>query len=62
MKMSAPDLAQPSLNSPDLPPGELASLGSKRVCNPREIQTFKTLKGNVMCRVSAPGIGRFPAG
>lgn len=62
MKMSAPDLAQPSLNSPDLPPGDLASLGSKRVCSPREIQAFNPLKGNVMCGMSAPGTGRCPAG
>ena len=60
-KLSAPDLAQPNLNGPDLPPGDLASLGSKRVCNPKEIQTFNTLKARAVALLDRHGV-RFLGG
>ena len=47
--------------SPDLPPGDLASLGSKRVCNPKEIQTFSTLKARAVSLLDRHGV-RFLGG
>lgn len=32
------------LGNTELPPDELASLGSKKICNPEEMNIFKTLK------------------
>ena len=55
-KLSAPDLG-----NTELPPGELASLGSKRVCNPKEIQTFSTLKARATSLLDRHGV-RFLGG
>lgn len=55
-KLSAPDLG-----GAELPPGDLASLGSKRVCNPREIQTFETLKARAVALLDRHGV-RFLGG
>ena len=55
-KLSAPDLGDA-----DLPPGDLASLGSKRVCNPKEIQTFNTLKARAVALLDRHGV-RFLGG
>ncbi len=55
-KLSAPDLGDA-----DLPPGELASLGSKRVCNPKEIQTFNTMKARAVSLLDRHGV-RFLGG
>ena len=55
-KLSAPDLGDA-----DLPPGDLASLGSKRVCNPKEIQTFNTLKSRAVALLDRHGV-RFLGG
>ena len=40
----------------ELPPEELASLGSKRVCNPEELKTFGTLKARVTSLLERCGI------
>lgn len=55
-KLSAPDLGDT-----ELPPGDLASLGSKRVCNPKEIQTFATLKARAVSLLDRHGV-RFLSG
>lgn len=39
-----------------LPPEELASLGSKRVCNPDELKTFATLKARATSLLERTGI------
>ena len=41
-KLRADDL---DLSEDDIPPEELVSLGSKRICNPEAIRIFSTLKG-----------------
>ena len=55
-KLSAPDLGDA-----ELPPGDLASLGSKRVCTPKEIQAFATLKARAMSLLDRHGV-RFLGG
>ena len=36
------------LGNAELPPEDLASLGSKRICNPEELKHFTTLKARVV--------------
>lgn len=55
-KLSAADL-----NGAELPPGDLASLGSKRICNPEELRTFGTLKARAVSLLERNGI-RFLSG
>lgn len=49
------------LGNANLPPEELASLGSKRVCNPEELVIFKTLKARATGLLERTGI-RFLGG
>lgn len=49
------------LGNADLPPDELASLGSKKICNPEEINIFKTLKARAESLLKQKGI-RFLSG
>lgn len=49
------------LGNADLPPEELASLGSKRVCNPEDLKTFGTLKARATSLLERAGI-RFIGG
>ena len=44
------------LGNPNLHPDELASLGSKRVCNPEELMIFKTLKARATSLLERTGI------
>lgn len=44
------------LGNADLPPDELASLGSKRICNPEEMNIFKTLKARAESLLRQNGI------
>ena len=44
-----------------LPPGDLASLGSKRICNPEELRTFAALKARAINTLDRNGI-RFLGG
>ena len=55
-KLSASDL-----NGAELPPDDLASLGSKRICNPEELKTFGTLKARAVNLLERNGI-RFLSG
>ncbi len=45
----------------DLPPGNLASLGSKKVCDPKELRIFATLKSRAVSLLDKHGI-RFLGG
>ncbi len=56
-KLQVPDLGTHA----DLPPQELATLGSKRVCNPEELKTFGTLKARAVSLLDRHGI-RFLGG
>lgn len=49
------------LGDTELPPEELASLGSKKVCNPEELNIFKTLKARAESLLRQSGI-RFLSG
>lgn len=49
------------LGNADLPPEELASLGSKRVCDPEDLKTFGTLKARAISILERVGI-RFLGG
>ena len=44
------------LGNADLPPEELASLGSKRICNPEELKNFATLKARAVSVLERNGI------
>lgn len=44
------------LGNADLPPDELASLGSKKICNPEEMNIFKTLKARAESLLRQNGI------
>jgi hypothetical protein len=44
------------LGNAELPPEELASLGSKRICNPDELKTFTTLKARAVSILEKHGI------
>ncbi|MBG0789907.1 MAG: DUF3150 domain-containing protein [Desulfovibrionaceae bacterium] len=45
----------------ELPPGELASLGSKKVCDPKELRVFGTLKARAVNLLDRTGV-RFLGG
>ena len=49
------------LGNAELPPEDLASLGSKRICNPEELKHFTTLKARVVSLLERHGI-RFLSG
>lgn len=49
------------LGGADLPPEDLASLGSKRVCNPEDLRSFSTLKARAVNVLERNGI-RFLGG
>lgn len=49
------------LGGAQLPPGDLASLGSKRICNPEDLRTFSTLKARAVNLLERSGI-RFLSG
>ena len=49
------------LGNTELPPDELASLGSKKICNPEEMNIFKTLKARAESLLRQNGI-RFLSG
>ena len=55
-KLTATDLA-----TPDLPPESLASLGSKKVCNPEDLRVFATLKARAIALLDRHGV-RFLGG
>jgi hypothetical protein len=44
------------LGGANLPPEELASLGSKRICNPEDLKTFGTLKARAVTLLERHGI------
>jgi hypothetical protein len=54
-------LVPPDLGGAELPPEDLASLGSKRVCNPEDLRTFGTLKARAVNLLEHSGI-RFLGG
>ena len=54
-------LTPPDLNGAELPPEDLASLGSKRVCNPEELRIFGTLKARAVGILERNGV-RFLGG
>lgn len=39
-----------------LPPEELASLGSKKICNPKDMRIFNTLKSRAVCMLNRIGV------
>lgn len=47
--------------TPDLPPEHLASLGSKKVCNPEDLRIFATLKARAIALLDRHGV-RFLGG
>ena len=47
--------------TPDLPPEHLASLGSKKVCNPEDLRVFATLKARAIALLDRHGV-RFLGG
>jgi hypothetical protein len=49
------------LGGAELPPEDLASLGSKRICNPEDLRAFGTLKGRAVSLLDHNGI-RFLGG
>ena len=49
------------LGGAELPPEDLASLGSKRVCNPEDLRSFTTLKARAVSLLERSGI-RFLSG
>jgi len=49
------------LGGADLPPEDLASLGSKRICNPEDLKSFSTLKARAVTLLEKHGI-RFLSG
>ena len=49
------------LGGAELPPEDLASLGSKRVCNPEDLRSFTTLKARAVSVLERSGI-RFLSG
>lgn len=44
------------LGGAELPPEDLASLGSKRICNPEDLRTFGTLKARAVNLLERNGI------
>lgn len=54
-------LTPSDLGTTNLPPGKLASLGSKRICNPKELRVFGTLKNRAVSLLDKNGV-RFLGG
>ena len=54
-------LTPTDLGGAELPPEDLASLGSKRICNPEDLKTFGTLKARAVSLLDRNGI-RFLGG
>ena len=54
-------LTSSDLGGTHLPPADLASLGSKRICNPEELKTFGTLKARAVTLLGHNGV-RFLGG
>jgi hypothetical protein len=54
-------LTPSDFGTPDLPPEKLASLGSKRVCNPEDLRIFATLKSRAVSLLDRHGV-RFLGG
>lgn len=54
-------LSPADLGNAQLPPEDLASLGSKRVCNPDDLKTFSTIKGRAYSLLNRHGV-RFLGG
>jgi hypothetical protein len=54
-------LTAADLSSPDLPPETVASLGSKKVCNPEDLRIFATLKARACALLDRHGV-RFLGG
>jgi hypothetical protein len=44
------------LGNTELPPEDLASLGSKRICNPEELKRFSTLKARAVSILERNGV------
>jgi ABC-type phosphonate transport system ATPase subunit len=49
-------LAATDLGGAELPPEDLASLGSKRICNPEDLRTFGTLKARAVSLLDRNGV------
>ena len=49
-------LTPPDINGAELPPEDLASLGSKRVCNPEDLRVFGTLKARAVSLLERNGV------
>ena len=49
-------LSPTDLNGAELPPEDLASLGSKRICDPGDIKTFSTLKSRASSLLDKHGV------
>ena len=49
-------LASADLGGAELPPEDLASLGSKRVCNPEDLRAFGMLKARAVNALERSGI------
>lgn len=54
-------LAPADFGSADLPPEQLASLGSKRICDPKDLRVFGTLKSRAVAMLDRIGV-RFLGG
>lgn len=54
-------LSSRDLNGAELPPQDLASLGSKRICNPEDLRVFGTLKARAVNLLERNGV-RFLGG
>ena len=54
-------LTPTDFGSANLPPEKIASLGSKRICDPVELRIFGTLKGKAVCLLDKKGV-RFLGG
>lgn len=54
-------LSPVDLGNPDLPPEDLASLGSKKICDPEELRIFGTLKARAVNLLDRIGV-RFLSG
>lgn len=54
-------LTPADFGTPDLPPEKLASLGSKKVCNPEDLRIFGTLKSRAISLLDRHGV-RFLGG
>lgn len=60
-KLTPPDLGSGVNVPPELPPGELASLGSKKICDPESLRIFGALKARAVNLLDRHGV-RFLSG